>query len=81
MNAYFDTTGRLKKSAPLWFCLISPVTSSLQSCDISQMKGDIHMYVLSTISFLWDFGGPRYRQNNTGYQFIKIVKYRIITYS
>ena len=41
------------------------------------MKGNIHRYVLSTISFLCDIGEPRYRQNNTGYQNIKIVNYRL----
>ena len=45
------------------------------------MKGDIHRYVLSTSSFLWDVREPRYRQNATGYRFIKIVKNIIITYS
>ena len=45
------------------------------------MKGDIHRYVLSTSSFLWDVREPRYRQNATGYWFIKIVKNIIITYS
>ena len=45
------------------------------------MKGDVHRYVLSTISFLCDIWKSRYRQNNTGYQNIKIVKYRLIPYS
>ena len=45
------------------------------------MKGDIHKYVLSTNSFLFDIGEPRYWQNNTGYQIIKKVKYRLIPYS
>ena len=40
-------------------CLISPATSSLESWDISQMKCDIHGYILSTISFLWDIEEPR----------------------
>ena len=37
------------------------------------MKGDIHRFVLSTISFLSKNGELRYRQNNTGYQIIEIV--------
>ena len=63
------------------FCLISPATINLQSCDIFQMKGDIHRYVMSTNSFLSDIGELRYRQNNIGYQIIEIVKYRLIPYS
>ena len=62
-------------------CLISLATSSLESWDISPMKGDIQRYVLSTITFLCDIGKLRYRQNNTGYQNIKMVKYRLIPYS
>ena len=73
-------TGCPKKNAPLWFCFITPSTSSLQSWDISQTKGDIHMYVLSTDSFLCDIGEPRYKQNNTGYHIIKIVKHRLKPY-
>ena len=63
------------------FCLISPTAISLESSEISQNKGDVHRYVLSTISFLSDIGELRYRQNNTGYQIIKKVKYRLIFYS
>ena len=44
------------------------------------MKGDIHSYVLITSSFLCDIGEPRFRQNNTRYQIIKIVKYELIPY-
>ena len=62
-------------------CLISLAMSSLESWDIFQIKGDFHRYVLSTISFLCDIGELRYRQNNTGYQNIKMVKYRLISYS
>ena len=53
------------------FCLISPTAISLESWEISQIKGDFHRYVLSTISFLSDIGERRYRQNNIGYQIIK----------
>ena len=45
------------------------------------MKGDIHSYILSTITFQCDIGEPRFRQNNTVYQAIKIVKYRLVPYS
>ena len=45
------------------------------------MKGDIHSYVFSTSSFLCDIRKLRYRQNNIGYQIIKIVNYRLIPYS
>ena len=77
----FGHTGCLKKTAPLCFCLIFPVTSSLESWDISQMKGDIQRYVLSTISFLCDIGELRYWQNNTEQQNIEMVKYSLIPYS
>ena len=59
-------------------CFMSLATSNLESSDVSQIKGDIHRYVLSTINFLCDIGEPKYRQNNTGYQNIKIVNYRLI---
>ena len=55
-------------------CLISLAKSSLESWDIFQMKGDIHRYVLSTISFLCDIKEQKFTQNNIGYQTIKIVK-------
>ena len=52
------------------FCLLCPATISLESCDISQMKGDIHRYVLSPSCSLCDIGEPIWRQNNTGYQIV-----------
>ena len=42
------------------------------------MKGNIHWHVLSTNIFLCHIGEPRYRQNKTSYQIIKIVKYWLI---
>ena len=60
---------------------ISQKVNIVKSWDISQMKGDIHSFVLSISSFLCNIGQPRFRQNNTGYQTIKIVKYRLIPYS
>ena len=41
------------------------------------MKGDIHSYVLSKKNILYDIREPRFRQNNTGYQIIKIVKFNL----
>ena len=38
------------------FYFISLATSSLESWNVSQIKADIHRYVLSTISFLCDIG-------------------------
>ena len=52
------------------FCLISKAKSCVRKLDISQLKGDIHRYVLSTSSFLCDIGEMRYQQNNGGYQII-----------
>ena len=62
-------------------CLISPATISQESWEIYQIKGDIHRNILSTSSFLRDIGELRYRQNNIGYQIIKIVRFRLIPYS
>ena len=45
------------------------------------MKGDIHIYVLSTSIFLSNIGELKFRQNTTGYQIIKIVKFSVIPYS
>ena len=36
----------------------------------TQMKGDIHRYVLSTSSPMCNIGEPRYRLNNKGYQIL-----------
>ena len=38
------------------------------------------MTSIATSSFLCDIGEPRFRQNNTRYQIIKIVKYELIPY-
>ena len=54
--------------AKLAVYLISKAKSSVKKLDISQLKGDIHKYILSTSSFLCDFGELRYQQNNGGYQ-------------
>ena len=45
----------------------SSPTGSVESWDVSQMKGDIHTYVLSASNFLCYSREQRYRQNNTGY--------------
>ena len=67
-----------QKKRPTLVSLISLATSSLGGWDISQIKGDIYRYVLSTNSFLCDIGESRYSHNNIGYHIIKIVKYRLI---
>ena len=74
----FKTTGCFKKTHEWDFGILSWIAQDVnivKSWDISQMKGDIHSYVFSTNSFLYNIGDPRIRQNNTRYQIIKIVKY------
>ena len=46
----------------------------------TQMKGNIHRYVLSTSGPLFDIGKPRYRQNNKGYQVLRIGYLSILDY-
>ena len=73
-----------KKTQEQDFCILSFISQDInivKNWDISQMKGDIHSYVLSTSSFLCEIGKLRYRQSNIGYQIIKIVKYRLIPFS
>ena len=60
---------------------ISRLPNFAERTACTQMKGDNLSYVFSTSGFLCDIGEPRFRQNNTGYQAIKIVKYRLIPYS
>ena len=83
MKTFHNVQGVLKTHHKVLcsFCLISLVTNNQESWDIFQMKDDIHRYVLSTVSFLSDIRELRYRQNNTGYQIIKKVKFRFIPYS
>ena len=79
-----QSTGCLKKCIIRLlcsFCLIFLVAKILESWNISQMKGDIHRFVLSNSSFLSDNGELRYRQNNTMYQIIEEVLSRLILYS
>ena len=59
---------------------VSQLAHIAQKTVCTQMKGDIHMYVLSTSSRLWDIGEPRYRQNITRYQILRIVYYSIFDY-
>ena len=54
------------------YCLISPATSILECWDIFHSKGDIHSFVSSTSSFLYDIGEPRYEQNKMAYQISRI---------
>ena len=67
-------TGRPKKNYYFTFCLISTATSILEGWDIFHLKGDIHSFVSSISSFLWDNGEPRYEQNKIGYQISRIRK-------
>ena len=60
------------------FCKISLATIIQESWDIFQMKDDINRYALSTISFLSNIREVRYRHNDSGYQIIEIVKFRLI---
>ena len=54
------------------FCLISLVTNILEDWDIIHLKGEIHISVWSTKTFLYDIRELRYGQNNTGYQISRI---------
>ena len=80
LTKYYITIQGVSKKMSRSFYLISLATSSLESWDVSQIKADIHRYVLSTISFLCDIGEPRYRQNDTGYRINRIVKYCLKLY-
>ena len=60
---------------------ISRVPDIAEKTACTQMKGDISRYVLSTSSPLYDIKVPRYRQNNTVYQIMYIVKNRTIDHS
>ena len=73
MNIYRMSRKKMRRS----FCLIPQNLNILEDWDMIHLKGDIHRYVLSTSSFLCDIREPRYRQNNIGYQIIKIVKYSL----
>ena len=53
-------------------CLISPATCILDGWNIFHLKGDIHSFVLSTISCLCDIREPRYDQNKLEYEIRKI---------
>ena len=80
---------RAIKYRPTWcpeinapqFWLISPAVNILEASDIIHLKADINRYVSSTISFLSNIREVRYRQNDSGYQIIEIVKFRLIPYS
>ena len=49
---------------------ISQLPNFAERTALSQMKGDIQRYVLSTSSPMCDIGEPRYRLNNKGYQIL-----------
>ena len=44
------------------------------------MKGDIHRFIFSTSSSLYNIGEPRYRQNNAGYPILRIEFQAIFDY-
>ena len=65
-------------------CIVFPVSrvhDISEKTAYTQMKDGINMYVLSTSSPLCDIREPRYRQNNTVYQIMFIVKNRTIDHS
>ena len=59
---------------------VSRLSNLAQIAACTQIKGDIHRYVSSTSSPLCDIGEPRYRQNNTGYQVLRIGYYSKFDY-
>ena len=67
-------TGRLKHAAQF-----SLYFSGYMKCKKLQIKGDIYRSVLNTSNFLCNIRKPRYRENNTGYQIIKGIKYMQIS--
>ena len=72
---FYTITGNLKKNTPQFLLNFSGYKQSRKLGHISNY-GDIHRYVLSTISFLCDNRELRYMQNNTEQQNIEMVKYR-----
>ena len=46
--------------------------------NIPHLKGGIHSFVWSTKSFLYKIRELRYKQNNIGYQILKIWRKKII---
>ena len=57
------TTGRLKKTAQMFVCLISPEPMSRFLNRFFLLKTEIHMKILNTEPILCDFRGLRYLQN------------------
>ena len=51
---------------------ISRLPDIAEKTACTQMKDDICRYILSTSSPLWNIRKPRYRQNNKGYQILRI---------
>ena len=56
------------------FPLISLSTNILEEWDIIHLKGKIHIYVLSTKTFLYNIREPRYDQIKMGYKISKILE-------
>ena len=48
------------------FCLISPATNMIDDWDIIHLKSEIHSYVWSTKTFLYDIRELRYKQIKMG---------------
>ena len=56
-------------------CVVLPVSRLLdiaQKTACTQMKGNIYRYILSTSSLLCNIGKLRFKQNNMGYQILRI---------
>ena len=70
-------TGRLKHAAQ--FSLYFSGYMKCKKLQKLQIKGDIYRSVLNTSNFLCNIRKPRYRENNTGYQIIKGIKYMQIS--
>ena len=57
---------------PCTFLPVSQLHDIAEKTACTQMKGDINRYVLNTNSPLCRIAEPRYRQNNKGYQILRI---------
>ena len=62
----------LTKLAPQ-ICLISLTKNILEGWDIIHLKGEIHSFVWSTKTFLYDIREPRYKQIKMGYRISKCL--------
>ena len=62
-----------KKEFKLGISINFPAMGMLEGCDISHVKGVIHISVWSTKTFLYDIREPRYEQIKIGYQIAKTL--------